>query len=78
MEVCGDAVEGDGDLVAAEGEVLVVEGLVDVADEVDEEHEGLVYFGGAEGGAADAGGLGWLGQQGFWEMVRCSSPGFLT
>lgn len=64
MEIGGGAVEGDGDLVAAEGEVLVVEGLVDVADEVHEEHEGLVDFGGAEGGAADAGGLEGLGQQG--------------
>ena len=57
MEVGRCAGEGDVDFVAAEVEILVVQGLVDVADEVDEEHEGLVDLRGGELGVLDAGRL---------------------
>ena len=47
VQVCGCAVEGYGDAVAAAVEAFVVQGLVDVADEVDEEFEGVGYGAGA-------------------------------
>lgn len=78
MKVGGGAVEGDGDLVAAEGKVLVVEGLVYVTNEVDEEHEGLVNVGGAEGGAADTGGLSIRCQRRFLRKRIQSKLGMLT
>lgn len=78
VKVGGGAVEGDGDLVAAEGKVLVVEGLVYVTNEVDEEHEGLVNVGGAEGGAADTGGLSIRCQRRFLRKRIQSKLGMLT
>lgn len=58
VQVGGGAGEGDADLVAAQVVVLVVQRLVDVADEVHEEHERLVDLRGAEGFVLDARGLG--------------------
>ena len=46
MQVCGFAVKGDGNLVAAAVEAFVVQGLVDIADEVDEEFQGVGHGGG--------------------------------
>ena len=61
MQVGGGAVEGHVDIVAAQLFVLVVQRLVDVADEVDDEHEGLVDLRGAELGIGDPFGLACAG-----------------
>ena len=48
MQVGVGTVEGDVDIVAANVESLVMQWLVDVADEVDEEFEGILDFGGCK------------------------------
>ena len=71
VQVCGCPGEGDRHVVAAEIVVLVVQRLVDVADEVDDEHEGFVDVCAAELGVLDTGGLGeWCQQESLVEESR--------
>ena len=63
VQVSGRASEGDGHFVATEVVVFVVQRLVDVADEVHDEHQGLVDVYAAELGVLDPSGL----------VVRCQS-----